>query len=112
VNDVPQEENRGIQEKMKAEEPDLTFSREDLLLGDLHHNRPLYLSGYIGEVKLRQVQVDPGSAINVIPLKTVRKLGIPTRKLSSTKTQGTTLSLRKLWARFASSARLQILRHK
>lgn len=82
------------------------------MLGDLHHNRPLYLSGYIGEVKLRQVQVDPGSAINVIPLKTVRKLGIPTRKLNSIKTQGTTLSLRKLWARFASSARLQILRQK
>lgn len=64
MNDVPQEENRGIQEKMKAEEPDLTFSREDFLLGDLHHNRPLHLSGYIGEFKLRQVQVDPGSAIN------------------------------------------------
>lgn len=77
VNDVPQEENRGIQEKMKAEEPDLAFYREDFFLGDLHHNRPLYLSGYIGEVKLRQVQVDPGSAINVIPLKKVRKLGIP-----------------------------------
>ena len=77
MNDVPQEENRGIQEKMKAEEPDLAFYREDFFLGDLHHNRPLYLSGYIGEVKLRQVQVDPGSAINVIPLKKVRKLGIP-----------------------------------
>ena len=37
---------------MKAEEPDLTFYREDFLLGDLHHNRPLYLSGYIGEVKV------------------------------------------------------------
>jgi len=32
------------------------------------------------------VQVDPGSAINVIPLRRVRKLGIPTRKLSSAKT--------------------------
>lgn len=48
-------------EAYKREEPDLTFSREDFLLWDLHHNSPLYLSGYIGEAKVRQVQVDPGS---------------------------------------------------
>jgi len=29
----------------------IVFSKDDLLLGDMKHNRPLYLSGYIGEAE-------------------------------------------------------------
>lgn len=29
----------------------IVFSKDDLLLGDMKHKRPLYLSGYIGEAK-------------------------------------------------------------
>lgn len=34
----------------------------------MKHNQPLYLSGYLADVKVQQIQVDPGSAVNVMPL--------------------------------------------
>ena len=45
--------------------------------GRAKHNRPLYHTGYIGEAPLPRVQVDPGSAVNVMPLKALAFLEIP-----------------------------------
>ena len=40
----------------------IAFNKEDLLLGDTKHNRPLYFTGYIKEMPIHRVQIDPGSA--------------------------------------------------
>ena len=69
----------------KVQSADITFSTEDMLLDRKKHNRPLYLTGYIGETRLPRVQIDPGSAINVMPLRALAYLGIPTSRLSHTK---------------------------
>lgn len=63
----------------------ITFTKEEMLLGDMKHNRPLYFTAYIGEIKLPRVQIDPGSAANLLPLRTLSHLGIPTSKLSHTR---------------------------
>ena len=56
------------------------FTQDDMLFGDMKHNQPLYLSGYIADVKVQRIQVNPGSAVNVMPFRTLAYLGIPPRK--------------------------------
>ena len=56
--------------------PDLTFTNEDLLLGFKPHNRPLYVSGYAREQKIDCILIDRGSAINILPKMTMRRLGL------------------------------------
>ena len=63
----------------------ISFMKDDMLLGDVKHNRPLYFTGYIGEVELPRMQMYPGSTINLVPLRALKYLGIPTRKLIYTK---------------------------
>ena len=88
----------------KVQNADITFSTEDMLQDRKKHNRPLYLTGYIGETRLPRVQIDPGSAINVMPLRALAYLGIPTSRLSHTKV-GTKPTRKEPSARFVSSAK-------
>lgn len=62
----------------------ITFTEEDMLLGRAKHNRPLYHTGYIGDAPLLRVQVDPGSEVNVMPLKALALLEIPANQMSYT----------------------------
>ncbi|XXG59260.1 hypothetical protein AAC387_Pa04g1371 [Persea americana] len=62
----------------------ITFNKEDLLLGETKHNRPLYFMGYIKEMTIHRVQIDPGSALNLISATALEELGIPPCKLSHT----------------------------
>ncbi|XP_075658812.1 uncharacterized protein LOC142628645 [Castanea sativa] len=61
--------------------PDLTFTDEDLLLGSKPHNRPLYVSGYAREQKIDRILIDGGSAINILPKMTMRRLGLAMEEL-------------------------------
>ncbi|KAA0046823.1 ty3-gypsy retrotransposon protein [Cucumis melo var. makuwa] len=63
----------------------ISFSDEDLLLGSKLHNRPLYISGYIGEQKLNQILIDNGSVVNILPKSTMNQLGISVEELSNSK---------------------------
>jgi hypothetical protein len=65
------------------EMPHITFSPKDILLKGKPHVRPLYLTGYIGSTRVERVQVDPGSALSIIPRKLLSFLNIPLHKLSS-----------------------------
>ena len=38
----------------------VTFTDDDLLLGSKPHNRPLFVTGYIREQKVRRILVDGG----------------------------------------------------
>ncbi|KAL4620532.1 hypothetical protein ACB092_06G161700 [Castanea dentata] len=60
----------------------LTFTDEDLLLGSKPHNRPLYVSGYVREQKIDRILIDGGSAINILPKMTMRRLGLAMEELS------------------------------
>ena len=61
--------------------PDLTFTDEDLLLGSKPHNRPLYVSSYAREQKIDRILIDGGSAINILPKMTMRRLGLTMEEL-------------------------------
>ncbi|KAK4566254.1 hypothetical protein RGQ29_002479 [Quercus rubra] len=62
--------------------PNLTFTDEDLLLGSKPHNRPLYVSGYACEQKIDRILIDGGSAVNILPKMTMRRLGLTMEELS------------------------------
>uniref|UniRef100_A0A7N2N597 RNA-directed DNA polymerase n=1 Tax=Quercus lobata TaxID=97700 RepID=A0A7N2N597_QUELO len=62
--------------------PDLTFTDEDLLLGSKPHNRPLYVSGYAREQRIECILVDGGSAVNILPKMTMKRLGFTMEELS------------------------------
>ena len=62
------------------------FTPEDMLLKDNRHDRLLYYTGYIGSTHIERIQVNPGSALSIIPKRLLYFLGIPLGKLSTTTT--------------------------
>jgi len=71
-----------VQSKVSA----ITFTAEDMLLKDNKHDRPLYYTGYIGSTCIERVQVDPGSALNIIPKRLLYFLDISLYRLPATTT--------------------------
>ncbi|KAK4397560.1 hypothetical protein Sango_1592600 [Sesamum angolense] len=59
----------------------ITFTDEDLLLGSKPHNRHLFVAGYVCEQKVNRILNDGGSAVNILPLRILRELGIPIDEL-------------------------------
>ena len=53
----------------------ITFTDDDLMLGDKQHNRPLFVSGDLAGEYVNRIMLDAGSAVNILPLKTLRKIG-------------------------------------
>jgi len=62
----------------------IAFDKEDLLLGETKHNQPLYFTGYIKEMPIHRVQIDPGSSLNLISTSALEELSIPPSKPSHT----------------------------
>ncbi|KAK1653685.1 hypothetical protein QYE76_071490 [Lolium multiflorum] len=54
---------------------EITFDEEDNLIEDGAHNRPLYVEGNIGVAYLRRILIDPGSAVNILPLRSLKRAG-------------------------------------
>ena len=50
------------------------------------HDRPLYFKGYIGSTEITRIQVDPGSALSIMPRRVMEHLSIPALRLSATDT--------------------------
>ncbi|XP_070034244.1 uncharacterized protein [Nicotiana tomentosiformis] len=59
----------------------ITFTNDDLLLGETHHNRPQFMVGFMREQKISRILIDDGSGINILPIRTVKELGIPMDEL-------------------------------
>lgn len=57
---------------------------EDMLIGDLKHNRSLYFIRYIHEMEVPQIQIDPGLSVNIIPTRVMTDIGIPNSALKET----------------------------
>ena len=69
-----------------AKMPAITFTTEDMLLKDNKDDQPLYYTRYIGSTCIEMVQVDPGSALSIIPKRLLYFLEIPLNRLSATTT--------------------------
>ncbi|KAL0336532.1 UNVERIFIED_CONTAM: hypothetical protein Sradi_4865100 [Sesamum radiatum] len=63
----------------------ITFTDEDLLLGSKPHNHHLFVAGYVCEQKVNRILIDGGSAVNILPLRILKKLGIPIDELSNSR---------------------------
>ena len=62
-----------------------TSTDDDRLLGSKIHNRPLFVTGYIREQRVNRILIDGGSAINILPLKILKELGISLDELLPSK---------------------------
>ena len=63
--------------------PCITFMPEDMQVKG-KYDRPLYYTEYIGSSVVDRIQVDPGSALSIMPRRVLQHLGMPTHKLSAT----------------------------
>ena len=64
---------------------DIIFTPEDMQVQG-RHARPLYFTGYIGSIEITRIQVDPGSALSIMPRRVMEHLSIPAHRLSATDT--------------------------
>jgi len=54
--------------------PVISFSDDDLI-GEMEHNRPLMIEGHICGKRVKQIMIDNGFAVNLLPLFMINKLG-------------------------------------
>src|SRR3954470_15732640 len=64
---------------------DVVFTPEDMQVQE-KHDRPLYFTGYIGSTEITRIQVNPGSALSIMPRRVMEHLSIPAHRLSATDT--------------------------
>jgi hypothetical protein len=65
-----------------AQTQNMTFADKDLLLGIKKHNRPLLMLGEIDDLVINRIMIDGGSAINLLPLRTLKRIGYSAGDLS------------------------------
>ncbi|KAL0320192.1 UNVERIFIED_CONTAM: hypothetical protein Sradi_5280700 [Sesamum radiatum] len=85
---VTQEEETLLEKGYFSDEESMsamTFADEDLLLGSKPHNRPLIVTCYAREQKVNRILIDGGSAVNILPLHTMKELGIPMDELTNSR---------------------------
>ncbi|KAH0723844.1 hypothetical protein KY285_005029 [Solanum tuberosum] len=63
----------------------ITFTVNDFLFGETLHNRPLYMVGHMREKKINRILIDEGSGVNILPIHTLKELGIMTEELSESR---------------------------
>ncbi|KAL0445110.1 UNVERIFIED_CONTAM: hypothetical protein Slati_2233700 [Sesamum latifolium] len=61
----------------------INFTDEDLLLGSKLHNHPLFVAEYVREQKVNRILIDGGSAVNILPLRILKEVGILIDELSN-----------------------------
>ena len=60
----------------------ITFSSEDLQLGSANHNRPLHVTGMIGDRRVNYILLDYGSTVNLVPSTVLKATRITPNRLS------------------------------
>ena len=53
----------------------ITFTDDYLQPGLIKHNRPLFISGYLNGLEITRIMIDGGSAVNLLPLRMLKRLG-------------------------------------
>lgn len=64
-----------LTEPTTMEADEVMFVDNDLMLGMKDHNRSIYIEGSINDVQLKMILIIPGSAVNLLSLRTLKKLG-------------------------------------
>ena len=54
----------------------ITFTDDDMLLSDKQHNQCLFVTGDLAGERISRILLDSGSAVNILPLKTLNKIGL------------------------------------
>jgi len=62
----------------------ITFTNKDMQLWSTDHNRPLYVIGIIGDKRINRILLNCGYAVNRLPLRVLREIGITPTQLSLT----------------------------
>ena len=73
----PQEEDEEDRLHASQHAPYITFTLDDMQVKE-KHDRPMYFIGYIGSSEVSRIQVEPGSALSIMPHRVMQHLGIPT----------------------------------
>jgi len=81
----PQEEDEEDYLHASRHVPYITFTPDDMQVKG-KHDRALYFIGYIRLSEVSRIQVDPGSALSIMPRRVMQHLGILTHRLSATQT--------------------------
>ncbi|XP_070032500.1 uncharacterized protein [Nicotiana tomentosiformis] len=55
----------------------ITFTNYDLLLGETHHNCPLFMVGFVCERRVSRILIDDGFSVNILLIHNVKELGTP-----------------------------------
>ncbi|XP_028549412.1 uncharacterized protein LOC114579342 [Dendrobium catenatum] len=77
---------RSLTEVLQARnEPFITFSEEDMMLGTADHNRPLYVTAKNDKLIISRILIDLGSSVNLISLKALRSLYLDVEHLGPDK---------------------------
>src|SRR5436189_1509263 len=63
----------------------IVFTPKDMQVQG-RHAQHLYFTGYIGFTEITRIQVDPGSALSIMPRRVMEHLSIPANRLSATDT--------------------------
>ena len=79
MTQVPKEEDVENCLHTSQNAPCITFTADDMQVKG-KHDRPLYFTGYIGSSEVNRIQVDPGSALSIMPRRVMQHLGIPTHR--------------------------------
>ncbi|KAG9446452.1 hypothetical protein H6P81_012580 [Aristolochia fimbriata] len=73
-----------LKEEQAAEPPQIkeahsisiSFKEANMLLGEKSHNRPLFVSGAIKDRWINHILLDSGSAVNILPIWTLKNVGL------------------------------------
>lgn len=60
----------------------ITFTNDDLPFREILHNCPLYIVGHVLEKKINRILIDEWYEVNILPIHTLKELGIKTKELS------------------------------
>lgn len=63
---------------------EITFDEEDKIIDKGDNNQPLYVKGNIDAAHLRRILIDQGSAVNILPLRSLTQDGFTVEDLEST----------------------------
>jgi hypothetical protein len=63
---------------------EITFKEKDNMVDDGDHNRPLYIEGNIGAVHLHRILIDHGSTMNIVPIRSLMRVGFTVDDLDPT----------------------------
>jgi hypothetical protein len=63
---------------------EITFNEEDNIVEDGDHSRPLYIKGNVGTVHLQRILIDPGSAVNIMSVRSLTRGGFAVDDLEPT----------------------------